>query len=149
MKTVVRQMGNSQGVIIPKPLLAEIGLGPNDPIDMKVKKGKIVLAPLGRSPRDGWAEDSQGAARHAARRGWSGRTGRAPTHHVSSHDPRRGLVGDARSGRAGPGADAVAYWLVVSPSELCEQLDVVTVLPVKSGRQLLPAFAFPCDNRRP
>ena len=59
MKTVVRQMGNSQGVIIPKPLLAEIGLQTNDPIDIKVKKGKIVLAPLGRSPREGWADDAK------------------------------------------------------------------------------------------
>ncbi|MGH8531504.1 MAG: AbrB/MazE/SpoVT family DNA-binding domain-containing protein, partial [Gammaproteobacteria bacterium] len=26
MKTTIRRMGNSQGVIIPKPLLAQIGL---------------------------------------------------------------------------------------------------------------------------
>ena len=40
MKTSIRKMGNSHGVIIPKPLLAEIGAKPDDVVDMKVKKGK-------------------------------------------------------------------------------------------------------------
>lgn len=59
MKTILRRMGNSQGVIIPKPLLAEVGLATGDLIDIKVKKGRIVIAPLGRSPRAGWVEDSK------------------------------------------------------------------------------------------
>jgi antitoxin MazE len=59
MKTSIRKMGNSHGVIIPKPLLADIGLEANDPVDMKVKKGRIVIAPLHRGPRVGWADDSK------------------------------------------------------------------------------------------
>ena len=59
MKTSIRKMGNSHGVIIPKPWLADIGLEANDPIDMKVKKGRIVISPLHRGPRTGWAEDSK------------------------------------------------------------------------------------------
>jgi len=62
MKSVIRKMGNSHGVIIPKPLLAEIGAKADDPVDIKVKKGKVVIAPIKRprkehDPRTGWAEE--------------------------------------------------------------------------------------------
>jgi antitoxin MazE len=60
MKTSIRKVGNSRGVIIPKPLLAEIGVGADDAVDIKVKKGKLVIAPIkGRDPRAGWAEASK------------------------------------------------------------------------------------------
>jgi antitoxin MazE len=59
MKTAIRKMGNSHGVIIPKPLLAEIGAKPRDLVDMKVENGKITIAPISRDPRAGWAEDSK------------------------------------------------------------------------------------------
>lgn len=59
MKTAIRKMGNSQGVIIPKPLLAEIGAAANDQVDMKVEEGRIVIAPVKDDPRAGWAEDSK------------------------------------------------------------------------------------------
>ena len=58
MKTSIRKMGNSHGVIIPKPLLAEIGAKVNDPVDIKVKKGRIVIEPVKRRPRAGWAAAS-------------------------------------------------------------------------------------------
>ncbi len=61
MKTAIRKMGNSHGVIIPKPLLAEIGAKAGDPVDMKVKKGKLVLTPC-KKPRQGWAEASKALA---------------------------------------------------------------------------------------
>jgi antitoxin MazE len=46
-------------VIIPKPLLEEIGAKVNDAVDVKVHKGKIVISPVGGSPRAGWAEASK------------------------------------------------------------------------------------------
>ncbi len=46
MKTAIRKVGNSHGVIIPKPLLAEIGAKANDRVDMKVEGGRIVIAPI-------------------------------------------------------------------------------------------------------
>jgi len=52
-------MGNSHGVIIPKPLLEEIGAKANDPVDVKVKKGKIIISPAPNHPRSGWAEASK------------------------------------------------------------------------------------------
>jgi antitoxin MazE len=59
VKTAIRKMGNSHGVIIPKPLLAEIGAKANDQVEMTVKKGKIVISALKKDSRVGWAEDSK------------------------------------------------------------------------------------------
>ena len=64
MKTAIRRMGNSHGIIIPKPLLAELGVGPDDPVDIRVKKGRIVIEPIKKQPRAGWAGESK--AIHAA-----------------------------------------------------------------------------------
>ena len=64
MKSAIRKMGNSHGVIIPKPLLEEIGAKAGDRVDMKVEKGKVVMVPVESHPRAGWAEDSK--AIHAA-----------------------------------------------------------------------------------
>jgi antitoxin MazE len=60
MKTAIRRMGNSQGILIPKPVLAEIGVSTNDAVELKVKKGRIVIAPLARKVRVGWADDAKG-----------------------------------------------------------------------------------------
>jgi antitoxin MazE len=59
MKSAIRKMGNSHGVIIPKPLLAEIGAKAGDEVDLAVKNGKIVIAPPRKAPRCGWAADSK------------------------------------------------------------------------------------------
>lgn len=59
MKTALRKMGNSEGVIIPKRILSEIGIRAPDQLDVSVKEGMIVLAPTRRHPRAGWAEASQ------------------------------------------------------------------------------------------
>jgi antitoxin MazE len=62
MKSTIRKMGNSHGVIIPKPLLEEIGAKANDQVDVRVSKGTIVIVPAKRHPREGWAEDSKALA---------------------------------------------------------------------------------------
>jgi antitoxin MazE len=62
MKTAIRKLRNSQGVIIPKPLLAEIGAKANDPVDLKVENGRLVIAPIGSDPRATWAEECKALA---------------------------------------------------------------------------------------
>jgi antitoxin MazE len=70
MKSQVRKVGNSHGVIIPKPLLDEIGIADGDVVNLKVnKKGRIVLSPVRTEARAGWAADSRALAR-------AGETGR-------------------------------------------------------------------------
>lgn len=60
MITTLRKLGNSHGVIIPKPLLAQVGL--TDEAEMNVENGAIVLRPAKRMPREGWAEASRAIA---------------------------------------------------------------------------------------
>ncbi|MGH6923166.1 MAG: AbrB/MazE/SpoVT family DNA-binding domain-containing protein [Propylenella sp.] len=62
MRTSLKKMGNSSGVIIPKPILAEVGIAPGDAMEMVVESGRIVLAPIRSHPRAGWAEASRALA---------------------------------------------------------------------------------------
>jgi antitoxin MazE len=62
MKTALRKMGNSSGVIIPKPILNELGVKAGDKIEMTLEAGKVILAPIKRHPREGWAEASKALA---------------------------------------------------------------------------------------
>ena len=61
MKVAIRRLGNSQGVIIPKPILAQVGLVAE--AEMRVEKGVIVLERPAAAPRAGWAEASKRLAR--------------------------------------------------------------------------------------
>ena len=60
MKISIRRMGNSQGVIIPKPLLAQAGL--EGEAEVTVEKGAIVLRKPSSGLREGWAEASKRVA---------------------------------------------------------------------------------------
>ncbi len=53
MKARLIRIGNSRGIRLPKPLIAEAGLG--EEVDVRVRGGEIVIAPV-RRPRQGWAE---------------------------------------------------------------------------------------------
>lgn len=57
MKTVIRKLGNSQGVLIPKVLLAQVGL--KDEAEMVVENDAIVLRKPRKLTRVGWAEASE------------------------------------------------------------------------------------------
>ena len=57
MEVAIRKMGNSQGVLIPKPILAQVGL--EGTADLQVRGGVIEIRPLGRNPREGWGEDAR------------------------------------------------------------------------------------------
>jgi antitoxin MazE len=60
MRVTLRKMGNSSGVIIPKPFLAEIGAA--QAVEMSLEDGRIVIEADKRAPRFGWAEASRGLA---------------------------------------------------------------------------------------
>jgi antitoxin MazE len=63
MRVSVRAMGNSKGVLIPKPILEQTGL--QDTADLQVNNGVIEIRPVKRNPREGWAADSQRIAQAA------------------------------------------------------------------------------------
>jgi antitoxin MazE len=57
MKTLhvtIRRIGNSKGVVIPKLVLAQLGL--NGTAEMTIEGGALVLRPPARPLRTGWAE---------------------------------------------------------------------------------------------
>jgi antitoxin MazE len=57
MEVAIRKMGNSQGVLIPKPILAQLGL--EGTADLQVRDGVIEIRAVRRNPRDGWADDAR------------------------------------------------------------------------------------------
>jgi antitoxin MazE len=57
LRVSIRRIGNSQGVVIPKPLLAQLGL--NGEAEMTIEGGALVLRPPARPSRTGWAEAAQ------------------------------------------------------------------------------------------
>ena len=68
MRTVhvtIRQIGNSQGVVIPKPILAQLGLDARAGVEMTIEDDALVLRRPASPARGGWAE----AARNIAEAG--------------------------------------------------------------------------------
>ena len=57
MKVAIRKMGNSRGILIPKPILAQLGLV--DTADLQVRDGVLEIRALREHPRAGWAEDAE------------------------------------------------------------------------------------------
>lgn len=59
MRAAIRKVGNSAGIIIPKALLHEAGVAAGDALNITTEEGRIVLAPIRRRPRTGWADAAQ------------------------------------------------------------------------------------------
>ena len=55
----IRQIGNSQGVVIPKPVLAQLGLDSKVGAEMTIEDGALVLRRPASPARTGWAEASR------------------------------------------------------------------------------------------
>ena len=51
MKTLLRKIGNSRGVLIPAPLLAACEI--TDEVELTIEDGRLIVAPV-RPARDGW-----------------------------------------------------------------------------------------------
>lgn len=52
MQTQIRRIGNSQGIILPRPLLQQVGI--ENEIDMQIVEGAIILRPIKSHPRADW-----------------------------------------------------------------------------------------------
>lgn len=55
MKVTIRTIGNSKGVVLPKPLLAQAGLEGQATASIDVENGAIVLRKPAKTVRAGWA----------------------------------------------------------------------------------------------
>jgi len=55
IRTSIRRIGNSKGVILPAAVLQEVGAG--DSLMLSIEQGKIVLEAT-RAPRQGWFDQA-------------------------------------------------------------------------------------------
>lgn len=62
MEVAIRIIGNSKGVVLPKPLLAQAGLDGQLTAHIVVENGAIVLSKPAKTPRAGWAEAAAAVA---------------------------------------------------------------------------------------
>jgi antitoxin MazE len=65
MHVNLRPIGNSQGVVIPKPVLTQLGLSSDAGVEMTIEDDTLVLRRPAHRVRTGWAE----AARKIAEAG--------------------------------------------------------------------------------
>ncbi len=63
MEVAIRKMGNSHGVLIPKPILVQLGIA--GVADLQVRNGVIEIRPVKRNPRESWTEDARRLASEA------------------------------------------------------------------------------------
>ncbi len=61
-QTAIRRIGNSRGIVIPKPLLAQIGL--EDWAEMTIERDALVLRRPAKAARAGWAAAAKELAEH-------------------------------------------------------------------------------------
>ncbi len=54
MRTALRKMGNSTGMIIPKAILTELATGAGTSFDIEVRDKAIVATPVAADPRAIW-----------------------------------------------------------------------------------------------
>jgi antitoxin MazE len=55
MEIAIRTIGNSKGVVLPKPLLAQAGLEDQATANIVVENGHIILSRPTKAVRAGWA----------------------------------------------------------------------------------------------
>jgi antitoxin MazE len=56
MQTSLRKMGNSTGMILPKEILRQIGAEAGAKMDLTVEENRLIVTPVKRKVREGWAE---------------------------------------------------------------------------------------------
>jgi len=58
MKTTVRKVGNSRGVLLPAAVLSVCDIG--DEVELSVQDGRIVIEPI-KPSREGWFDNYRAA----------------------------------------------------------------------------------------
>ena len=59
LKSTLRKMGNSTGMILPKAILDQLGLAIGAKVELRVENGEVIAKPEKREVRKGWAEDAE------------------------------------------------------------------------------------------
>jgi antitoxin MazE len=72
MRSALRKMGNSTGMILPAPLLRAAGLGVGAELELAVEEGRIIATPVLKEVRTGWAEAAAAISLTEEDREWLG-----------------------------------------------------------------------------
>lgn len=56
MRSSVRKIGNSAGMILPKPVLDGLGVEVGDPLEITLNGDEVVVKASKRNVREGWEE---------------------------------------------------------------------------------------------
>ena len=64
MEIAIRNIGNSKGVVLPKPLLAQTDLEGETTALIHAENGSIVLSKSSKPLRTGWAEAATAVSAH-------------------------------------------------------------------------------------
>jgi antitoxin MazE len=59
MLTALRKMGNSTGMILPKPILRALGIETGTAMELVVEDGRVIATPVKRGIREGWDVDAE------------------------------------------------------------------------------------------
>lgn len=59
MRTALRKMGNSTGMIVPRAMLGEIGITTGAALDLRVEDGNLIATPVDALRRAGWASAAE------------------------------------------------------------------------------------------
>jgi antitoxin MazE len=57
MQTQIVKWGTSQGIRIPKTLLANIGIEVNEPVELTAQEGMLIIKPIEEKTIDWYLED--------------------------------------------------------------------------------------------
>ena len=61
-QSAIRKIGNFSGIIIPKPMLAEMGMKPGNEVELTIQAGMLVVKPHHADPRADWADGARAIA---------------------------------------------------------------------------------------
>ncbi len=64
MQTALRKMGNSSGIILPRAILGQIGIGTGAKMDLVVENGRLIATPVEPTRRAHWAAAAADIAAH-------------------------------------------------------------------------------------
>ena len=62
MHSALRKIGNSTGLVLPKPILGAMGVTGGTMLDLTVEDGRLIATPVARTVRAGWAEAAKAVA---------------------------------------------------------------------------------------
>lgn len=71
MRSALRKMGNSTGIILPAPVLRAAGLGVGAEVELVVEDGRIVATPISTPVRHGWADAAAALISTSEEREWA------------------------------------------------------------------------------